>query len=158
MINLMHFSVDITHLKLLVAHKASKPSKTTRIGLEHGLLKLKVWLMEMVLSFKKLVVPSTQPSLTLVAPSSLSHLTSSINLLQNGVKLCLTSTVAVIRLSVQSQEAAMMSLKYLNQWASNSVITTFKWHQRNICLNLDPPNATSSSISANCQERMPFYT
>ena len=79
----MPYSEVTTQPKSLVAHKASKHSWTIQIGLRHGLLKVRDFII-MEWQFKTQKNNHTQPSSTQVAHSSRFHPASSKNWKQNG--------------------------------------------------------------------------
>jgi len=148
-----HFSVDTTLLKSLEELKDSKLSRTSKTGLEPGHSKVKVCttvpnqcnLQERTLLTQLSLIQEVRnfPSLQMFSRKSE----------KNGPLLFQILIAPPTRLSVTSKTHAKTSPQKLNQSVSKCQTTFLKSTQNNIFINRAIRNVTSSSTSADSQER-----
>lgn len=154
----MLFSADTTLPRSLVELRASKLSRISRIGLEPGLLRVKVCTMEVKLCRNQVRTPLTQPLSTLVAPSCPSHQMCLKKLEPSGPRPSPTLTVPQTRLSATSRTPARTLLQKWSQSAFKWVTTFSRLTQNNICINQATKSAILLSINADFQVKTRTYS
>ena len=149
----MLYSVDIIQHKLSEELKVLKLSRTSRTGLEHGLLRVKVCTtvlnqcnnQERTLHIQLLSIQEVL--------NFRSHQMFLRKLEKNGHKLFQILIAHPTRLSVTSKIHSRTLLQKLNQSVSKCLTTFLKSTQNNIFINPATRNVTSLSTSADSQER-----
>jgi len=150
----MLYSEATTHLKLLEELPVLNLSKTSQIGLVHGLLRDKEWTTVDKQCKNQVRTLVIQLSLIPEAPNFLFLQMFSRRSENNGLRISQSSTVNQTRLSATSKNHAKKLLQKLNQLDSKWVITFLKLPQNNIYTKVMKVNASSLYTNANSQERM----
>jgi len=155
---LMPYLVDTTHPKLLVEPLVLNLSKTSQIGLEHGLLKDKEWTMEEKLCKNQVLILHIQLLLILEVPNFLFLQMFLRRSESNGKRISQSSIANQTKLSATFKNHAKKLLQKLNQLDSKWVIMFSKLPQNNIYTKVTRANASSLYINANFQERTLIFS
>ena len=149
----MHFSVDTTLLKSLEELKVLKLSRTSKTGLELGLLRDKVCTTvpnqcnnqerTLLIQLSSILEVLNYPSLQMFSRKSE----------MNGPLPFQILIALLTRLSATSKTHVKTSPQKLNQSVSKCPITFLKSTQNNTFINQAIKNATSLSTNADSQER-----
>jgi len=147
------YSEATTQLKLLEVLPDLNHSKTSQIGLVHGLLRDKEWTMVVNPCKNQVRTLVIQLSLILEVPNSLFLQMFSRRSENNGKRMSQNLTANQTKLSATSKNHAKKLPQKLNQLDSKWVITFLKLTQNNIYTRVTKVNASSLYTNANSQER-----